>query len=138
MHNSTYILVEDSHKLLESILSCIENMATPHAGSITEWRVVQNINLIKEIDLATAFVACTTDEEDKRTCLILHACRGAKKTEENEKMPDYIHVSPHFITEFAKCNFCPNQELENLLKHFDAFIETQFAGSFIDMKCVEY
>jgi hypothetical protein len=124
--------------LLENILSSIERKTNPHSDSITEWRVVQNLILIKEIDLATAYVACTTNEEDKKTCLILHACRGAKETDKNKKMPDYIHVSPHFITEFAKCNFCPNQELENLLKHFDAFIETHFAGSFIDMKFVEY
>lgn len=134
MHDSTYILVKDSHKVLETILDCINNQKDSQGNQITEWKVIQGVNIINEIDLATACVACTVGGEEKRTCIILHACRGAKKKEEDVKMPDYIHVTPHFITDFANYNYCPKQELENLLKRFDAFVETYFAGVIIDSK----
>ena len=136
MHDSTYILVKDSHEVLETILDCIRNKKDPQGNQIIGWKIIQGVNVIKEIDLATAYIACTIDGEDEKTCIILYACRGAKKDNEDVKMPDYIHATPHFITDFANYNYCPNQELENLLKRFDAFMEIQFAGAIIDIKYI--
>lgn len=136
MHDSTYLLVKDSHKLLDTILDCIRNKKDPQGNPIAGWKIIQNVSVIAEIDLVTACIASTIDGEDKKTCIILHACRGAKKENEDFKMPDYIHATPHFITEFANYNYCPNQELENLLKRFDDFVETRFAGSIIDGKYI--
>ncbi len=136
MHDSTYLLIKDSHKVLETILECIHNQIDPQGNQITDWKIIQRMKIIKEIDLATACIACTIDGEEKRTCITLHACRGAERRDEDVKMPDYIHVTPHFITEYAKYNYCPNQELENLLKRFDELLDTQFAGAFLDMKYI--
>lgn len=74
MHDSTYLLVKDSHKLLDTILDCIRNKKDPQGNPIAGWKIIQNVSVITEIDLATACIASTIDGEDKKnmhhpTCL---------------------------------------------------------------------
>lgn len=137
MHNSTYILVKDSHSMLQEIVNCVNAKNNSSGNLIADWKIIQPISKIQEIDLAVACMACTVDGQHERTCLILHAYRGAKTKNEDEKMPDYIHVTPHFLTTYAMTNYCPNEDLEKLLKCFDTFVKNQFANSFIDIKHYE-
>lgn len=135
MHDNTYIYTKDSRKLLDEIVTFITNNKKTERDFIKEWSIRYYSGIHSGVHIPPlALIVSTINNEEKRTCISLHAYPLEEKENGKKDKNNYIVVTPHFWTDYAWKNECPNQELEDLLKRFDEFMTKHFSDAYDEIE----
>lgn len=134
MHDNTYVFAKNPRRVVDLVVEITSQCAKEQKGDMKEWSVRFYSNGGEDPMIPTYALLVKIGEESK-TCISLHAF--GPFDEESFDMPKYdrgIVITPHYWTDYANRNQCPNQELENLLNSFDKVFVKTFSFCYSDIQ----